>query len=358
MRATVTPTGAAPAVAKSVLAAAAVCAGLLALLTARKEKQKRGEAEAEKERITAEHESKIAELREELQKLKEEKESLSAENSKLKESSGSGLNKPQDPPTQPGPSSSGTSHSPDRPRSPESSFWTMEGWLKQLEIHSVVRKSLADKVPSLGVEANLQETLELPLVKKLADDVGEEGLAELLKTNGCVDELAKLLHSEMVKLKEWQVRRSEGNDKFVVPLVYGHVRSFFHGLEGVVGPPSVSLNDAVELEHCSSADSHEEFEASNYLTKTTSCIEYHFVVHGEKGLELIAKDYPRSGKVLRTDGKGHMYPVENPTKLGENERRVPIRYQDMEDKLNERNEQLHQEGFAPVGKEEFISARL
>jgi hypothetical protein len=107
------------------------------------------------------------------------------------------------------------------------------------------------------------------------EEVLEEELKELRKQ---VDD--KEARLQKLKLDKWQSQHApQENDKFLEhELTYGHMRSFFAGLEGLVGPPSVSLNEAIELEHCGSTDSHESFKAPNYGTETTSCIEYHFVV--------------------------------------------------------------------------------
>ena len=89
-------------------------------------------------------------------------------------------------------------------------------------------------------------------------------------------------------------------------LGYGDLSLYFQGLEGVVGPPSVSLSEAIEREHCAGPDSFDEFEAPNYGTQTMSCIEYHFVMNGEDGIKELER-YPTKVKAtLYKDDKGNV----------------------------------------------------
>ena len=242
------------------------------------------------------------------------------------------------------------------PPGPESPKWTMTMWLQQVEFWAVVEEILSEAI----FPDSAERKLELPLVTALTD-LGTSGLRKVLNDGNLVQKLAERLHSQIEQLNSFQSEHAKnvGNEKYqqLPTLAYGHVRSFFHGLEGVVGPPSVSLKDAVELEHCGSNDSHLKFEAPNYKTETTSCIEYHFVVHGEEGLRML-EEYPKSSDLLRRGGEeGSKYPTEQRLE-GNAQPRVVIPYEEMEAKLNEKNEALQQEGFDPVGKEEFNSARL
>ena len=126
-----------------------------------------------------------------------------------------------------------------------------------------------------------------------------------------------------------------------------------------MGPPSVNLNEAMELEHKGSLDSLLPFTAPNYGTVTTSYIEHHFVLYGEEGINFV-KGIEEYG--VKVDG-GFKYPMETERGRKELEEhkgkpRVAIPHAEMVDQLNEKNDLLQYKGFDPVGTEEFIAARL
>lgn len=67
-------------------------------------------------------------------------------------------------------------------------------------------------------------------------------------------------------------------------LAFGSLSMFYSGLTSVVGPPARKLHEAIKREHCGGADADAFFNVSNYGTKTTSRVEWHFVVLAEDGL--------------------------------------------------------------------------
>ena len=132
------------------------------------------------------------------------------------------------------------------------------------------------------------------------------------------------------------------------------------GITELVGPPSVNLSEAMELEHMGSLDSLLPFTAPNYGTRTTSSVEHHFVIYGEEKIRYIADVLDILNGIEEC---GFKYPIE--TEKGRKELedhngkpRVAIPHTEMADQLNERNELLQHQGFDPVGAEEFIAARL
>ena len=152
-------------------------------------------------------------------------------------------------------------------------------------------------------------------------------------------------------------------------LAYGQLSIFAAGLEGIVGPPSVSLQEAIEREHCASSDSNDPFTAPNYGTTTCSCIEFHFVHYGAEGAGMVEKEHPKAKPLLveaTKDGRTiYHYPAENPTNLSSDTNaksgakpRVPLSYTELEPKLMVRNDELADLGEKPMGKEEFLSARM
>ena len=198
-------------------------------------------------------------------------------------------------------------------------------------------------------------------------------MAKLLEDGECVRKLADKLIEGIQKLSRRTSKPDISNEKFFQTdnqLAYGELRSFFDGLEGIVGPPSVSLWEAIEREHCASSDSHDDFTAPNYGVRTSSCIEYHFVHFGAEGLEVLKKDHPKAMRLLvasTKDGRNvYAYPAEDPDKLksGDSDAvsaakpRTPLSYTDIEPKLMGKNDELVQLGSEPMGKEEFLSARM
>ena len=61
-------------------------------------------------------------------------------------------------------------------------------------------------------------------------------------------------------------------------LKFGEISTFYEGLDGFLGPPNPNLREAMENEHCKSADATAIFRVPNYYTHTTSELEYWFVV--------------------------------------------------------------------------------
>jgi hypothetical protein len=65
--------------------------------------------------------------------------------------------------------------------------------------------------------------------------------------------------------------------------------TFFGGLERLLGPPSPQLLEAMRREHCASADSKLYYTSSNYEVRTTSLIEWFFVVEPQEGKAKLSK---------------------------------------------------------------------
>ena len=65
-------------------------------------------------------------------------------------------------------------------------------------------------------------------------------------------------------------------------LKFGEISTFYEGLDGFLGPPNPNLREAMENEHCKSADAtaifRVEAKKENHYTYTTSQLEYWFVV--------------------------------------------------------------------------------
>ena len=106
---------------------------------------------------------------------------------------------------------------------------------------------------------------------------------------------------------------------------FGELESFFNGLEELIGlPASGFLKKVMRDEHCERDDSDKPFETANYHLKTTSHIEWWFVVAPAEGrAELNKIDCYKEGT---WDGSGqplHRWPEEDPTQIEWGARRQP-----------------------------------
>jgi hypothetical protein len=66
---------------------------------------------------------------------------------------------------------------------------------------------------------------------------------------------------------------------------FGGLKTFYGGLEGVLGPPAADLDAGMQREHCKARDSQVQFEATNYGTRSTSEVEFAFVSEPQPVLE-------------------------------------------------------------------------
>lgn len=128
-------------------------------------------------------------------------------------------------------------------------------------------------------------------------------------------------------------------------LAYGDFKTFFRGLEGVVGPPAPVLTTGINREHCRCADSNEHFTANNYGTRTTSMIEFYFSFD------------PEEGEMLLAEVADHGWPGETKLPDGALPRRaMPL--QAMMQKVHEKNQHLKKVDSPPLRDEEVLGARL
>ena len=108
--------------------------------------------------------------------------------------------------------------------------------------------------------------------------------------------------AQVLELKEGGAATAvEVQSKFAgaIELSYSGLDTFFGGLEGVVGPPSPKLLDAMREEHCDRADSNQEFVTGNYGVRTTSKTEFLFVYDPRGEGETRGLEWPRESRGLR-----------------------------------------------------------
>ena len=80
-------------------------------------------------------------------------------------------------------------------------------------------------------------------------------------------------------------------------LTLGPLSDFFGGLQQVIGLPSTKRAEGMEAEHTKSADSAASFTTGNYGVKTSSLIEYYFVVD-PSGKEAELGPWPSEARLL------------------------------------------------------------
>jgi len=179
---------------------------------------------------------------------------------------------------------------------------------------------------------------------------------ELLQRNGFFKELSSLLAEAAAGLRSESLAHaspsggSASGGKFsegAETLVYGPINLFFSGLEGLVGAPHPMVQHGMKSEHCTAVDSDEEFVTSNYKTRTTSKIEWHFVAepNDETFLASISGKWPADDTPPRcADGNLYERSPDPPSKFA--------------DKLREVNDELKEAGEPEMLMEELIGCRL
>ena len=166
-----------------------------------------------------------------------------------------------------------------------------------------------------------------------------------------VDSGARIAHlvaqAKAAKAELGGVDSRERHDKFAestFTLAYTSLSAFYGGLETRVGAPNPNLHIAMRLEHCTAADSADEFMTSNYGISTTPEIEWYYVVDPQAGLtQLQRASYPQETRDIEDDHKRSA----NPSPLGE-----------LLPRLASKNGELRQRGEPELLEEELVAGRL
>ena len=130
----------------------------------------------------------------------------------------------------------------------------------------------------------------------------------------------------------------------------GGVKTWYSGLNGLIGPPHPNLLEAMTDEHTTAADSERYFLTDNYGVETTSEIEWTFVSNPDEGLshmerKYLITDFPTE-QLLRADpSQSNRCRVPKPPGTYDGERRKLKR-------------QLEAQGCAPLLDAEFLAGRL
>ena len=220
--------------------------------------------------------------------------------------------------------------------------WSASAWIASLPVHEHVSRALLS--PSAAATAPAQ----LAYVRSLAGPFGREAILTLLRSGTLLDSLATELHeaaralerAEAATASELVAKFTQDGPSF--SMTFSGLSTFFGGLEGLVGTPNPRLGDAIEREHCDSADSSAAFTTPNYGVTTTSATEFLFVATPERGLAKLGKDAWPSEQGLAPGQHG----------------RVARPLSEFEQERHRINARLSGLDAPPVGLHELMAGRL
>jgi len=225
--------------------------------------------------------------------------------------------------------------------------WSIVQWAQSLRLHESVASALVR--PLIDLE-DAGEEAELTYLKKL-DRKSLERLLCGASPNMLTLELTERVWQGVELLREaYAVTTTELHAKYLqdgqyFTLSYGGLETFFGGLEALVGSPTPQLREAMNKEHTEALDSRVKFTTGNYHVKTTSEIEYWFVVAPQVGLQ----------KLHLPKGR---YPAEEEALLGVGAARQQLELDAFAADLAVVNAQLDSLHQPTMRREEVVGARL
>ena len=218
--------------------------------------------------------------------------------------------------------------------------WTAAHWLRALPGTTGDRDAVSEAIAAALLGPG-DEQDELEAVCDLGRGTCEQVLA-LLTKSGLLEKLASLVHAGAKELITEAVTGGQDSkyhaDEGCFALSLGGLKTFYEGLEGLLGSPSPELMQAATHEHCGSADSDLPFTTSNHGVTTTARVEWYFVTDPAKGLSLCGA-----------------WPSEDPSLCAHH--RTPRELKFFEGAAREVNHRLKVEGCAPLMEVEFCTAR-
>ena len=161
--------------------------------------------------------------------------------------------------------------------------WSASAWLASLDSNTD-GNSVARVVANALLVGSTDASDELAALAYLMQRCPtEQALADHLLATDMVPKLVALVHSHLGKLisnTSWQAPAKLVRHKFAGAMEahYAGLDDFFGGLEGQIGAPQPNALEAIEAEHLHRDDSLVNFLASNYGVRTTSSVEWFFVV--------------------------------------------------------------------------------
>jgi hypothetical protein len=206
--------------------------------------------------------------------------------------------------------------------------WTTAGWVGSLDFASLVVAALEPAVPA-GCKA-------LEYFRETASRNELDSRLRAAQLAGFSD----LVWAAVERLRTERTA-AEVQEKFLTDgmglLEYSDLSTFFGGLEAKVGAPNPKIVDAMAAEHTERDDSNVELVSSNHHVKTTSAIEWRFVVEPDRPPP---EGWPAEAKLLAAKF------------------RAPMPIADMELRLTERNARLRKIKEPSLILAEGFGARL
>lgn len=254
----------------------------------------------------------------------------------------------------------------------------LRSWLESLNLSEAIEKALCSPLEEVFRDESGRSELDegAPASAPMADGAGADDQEEIKKLfltslgeHSSHEHIARVLHErkltdEIAKAIWENARQMSSSDDDAVPvgdaratlqskffeddraLKFGDVATFYHGLDGFLGPPNPNLFESMENEHMRQEDSNKLFKAPNYKTQTTPQIEFWFV----------ADPSDAKLRMLKLNEWPHEPLASNdePFKFA----RQALHPEHFEAELGDRNSRLRDLQMAPLVDEEFIAARL
>lgn len=235
--------------------------------------------------------------------------------------------------------------------------WTAQAWVSSLGIAEAVASALIPGVPKDGGQ-------QLAAVRALGGATTFEDLVTHLAGGELVP---KLVACVLPALRELAATppSSDGSDlqsKFAggIQLSYASLDTFYSGLEGRIGEPQPNVFETMLAEHRKRADSHVDFVTGNYGIKTTSALEWAFVVSPEGGVHA-ALPRGAGGRARQPprDVSAEEWPTEATDKLPDSSLRRRVEpFEKVLERMAEVNARLRDVHEPELIKEEVTAARL
>jgi NLR family CARD domain-containing protein 3 len=183
--------------------------------------------------------------------------------------------------------------------------WSPEAWAASLRVAAAVAAVLENVTPA-----------DMDMVTWMSTLSSRDALAETLSSSPLVSHIADILWAGSRQLLQPPPTAAQLTSKFRsdgqgFTLKYSTLSSFNKGLEGLIGSPLPRLLEAMEREHCHSADSTLMWTTGNYGVTTAAFIEFWFVADAEAGITThgivsypteakLADASPRRRRTMRT----------------------------------------------------------
>lgn len=169
---------------------------------------------------------------------------------------------------------------------PPGEGWSASSWLREQRVSDIVGRVLMRPLADLETGAAFAGasvypgSVELHFCRALGAKGSRMALLRLLREGDVIETLVDALWPKLEALASTgAATATELHNKFVdegagFDLEYAGLKSFFSGLEAVVGAPTPQVYMGMKRDHCDCEDSVIPFDTPNYKMTTTSRIEW------------------------------------------------------------------------------------